>query len=107
MEQQQFCSLTDADGDIPRRSSHCHTLRIGAIGLDVVAQRLCHCPAWYGTRPHELPVLPSYFVGLEHEPLSDFLALVRTSIALPHILWQYRSRVRIYEIRSKPPCLER
>jgi hypothetical protein len=49
LEQQRLCSLTDADGDIPQRSSHCHTLRIGAIGLDVVAQHLCRCPAWYGT----------------------------------------------------------
>jgi hypothetical protein len=42
-------------------------------GWDIVAKysRLFRYPASYGTRPHELLVLPSGFVGLEHEPLSD------------------------------------
>jgi len=42
-------------------------------GQDIVAKhsRLFRYPESYGTRPHELLVLPSRFVGLEHEPLHD------------------------------------
>jgi hypothetical protein len=42
-------------------------------GWDIVAKysRLFRYPASYGARSHELLVLLSCFVGLEHEPLSD------------------------------------
>jgi len=76
-------------------------------GWDIVAKysRLFRYPESYGTRPHELLVLPASLVGLEHESLHDFLVSAIISIAFPLISWRYRSRGRIFEIRSKLPCL--
>jgi len=58
---------------LPHTSDRCRS------GWDIVAKysRLFRYPASCGTRPHELFVLPSCFVGLEHEPLSDNIKFSR------------------------------
>jgi hypothetical protein len=77
-------------------------------GWDIVGKysRLLRYPASFGTRPHELLVLPSCFIGLEHEPLDDNTKFFRfgQNIYCPSAYLMATSVARTH-ILSKLPCL--